>query len=88
MHVALREAGSELFASDPKLMQSTCLPSCLIATAASQIATGQPTDALALIAKNSNEAPQTASQALALRWLAAIAVSQVRDAEALAAKGR
>ena len=82
------KAGSELFASDPKLMQSTCLPSCLIATAASQIATGQPTDALALIAKNSNEAPQTASQALALRWLAAIAVSQVRDAEALAAKGR
>jgi hypothetical protein len=81
--VALRDvdrvaaAGGELFASDYQFDDSNHLALALMATAASNIAINKPGAALELIDKNAERTPQTASSALALRWISAIAASQV-----------
>ncbi|HSD74470.1 MAG TPA: fused MFS/spermidine synthase [Steroidobacteraceae bacterium] len=79
--------GGALLASDYKFDDTDQLALALIATAASNIAIDKPAEAAALIEKNAQRTPQTASQALALRWIAAIAAARVQtesEREALA----
>jgi hypothetical protein len=92
--VALRDVegvastGAALFAADYRFAERDYQPLALIATAASQIALNQPREALALIDKNADRAPRTASQALALHWLTAIAAADIdgHDAHEAVAK--
>jgi predicted membrane-bound spermidine synthase len=90
--VALRDAagvastGAELFASDYQFNEPGHRSLALVATAASAVATNKPQDALALIGKNAPNTAKTPSQALALRWVTAMAAAElnVPQKEALA----
>ncbi|HJS21255.1 MAG TPA: hypothetical protein VJ764_01245, partial [Steroidobacteraceae bacterium] len=77
--------GAALFAADYDFADSAYRPLALISTAAAQIALDEPHEALALIDKNAERTPQTAAQALALHWLAAIATADIDGTGAAAA---
>ncbi len=92
--VALRDVdgvasmGAELFASDYKFDEAGHLSLALIATAASAVATNKPVEALALINKNAARTSQAPSQALALRWISAIAAAELNPDQASSALAR
>ena len=82
--IALRDVervaatGAALYAANYDFPDSSSFRTlALIATAASQIAVNKPLEAAALINQNVERTPQTASQALALRWLAALATADL-----------
>jgi spermidine synthase len=81
--VALREVdgvaaiGAGLFASNYRFDQPGHMALALMATAASQVATNKPDEALRLIGSNAARTSQPPPHALALRWVSAIAAGQL-----------
>ena len=92
--VALRDVegvatlGAELFASDYRFNEAGHLALALVATAASQVATNKPVEALALINKSAARTSQTPAQALALRWISAVAAAELNPDQASGALAR
>jgi len=78
--------GATLFSSNYRFANREHLSLALIATAASQIATDKPIEAIELISRNVQRAERTPANALALDWLAAIAVARTNNRPAAVAQ--